>query len=389
MTGHADVLICGGAAVGSSVAWHLAVAQGFAGRIVVIERDPTYAKAATALSAAGIRQQFSDPVNIALSQYGLAMIRGFADRFGISLNLHENGYMYLAASDAGAEVLRHNFSVQAAAGVQAALLTPLALADRFPQMNVDGLVLASLGVSGEGWFDNMGLLRGLRDGAKAAGVSYVAGEVTALDVAGGRVTGARLSDGTFITCGTFVNAAGTRGAVVARMAGLDLPVEPRRRTVFSFVPARAIPGRLPLVIEPDGVWWRPEGRGYIAGCTPAHDPAVDPDDFAPDHALFEDVIWPTLAARMPAFDSLRQTGMWAGHYDYNVLDQNVIAGPHPDCPNLILANGFSGHGLQHAPGIGRALAEWIATGGWQSIDLTAYGYGRVTAGRPIREENVI
>ncbi len=389
MTAGGDVVICGGAAVGAATAWHLATAEDRPARIVVVERDPTYAAAATALSAAGIRQQFSDPLNVRMSQYGVAFIRDFGTRFGIHLDFRENGYLFLAAGEAQAEALRRRFEVQSAANAQVALLTPLALGERFRHMRTEDLTLASLGLAGEGWFDNMGLLRGLREGAKTAGVEFVKAEVTGLDLDGGRVAGVRLDSGDRIACDWFVNAAGTRATGIATMAGLFLPVEPRKRTVFAFTCARPPIGRLPLVIEPNGVWWRPEGRGYIAGCTPPDDPAVDLGDFDPDHALFEEVIWPTLANRVPVFEAIRQTAMWAGHYDFNILDRNAILGPHPDCPNFILANGFSGHGLQQAPAVGRGLAEWITTGGYRSLDLSPLGYARIVAASPAIEENVV
>jgi glycine/D-amino acid oxidase-like deaminating enzyme len=177
---------------------------------------------------------------------------------------------------------------------------------------------------------------------------------------------------------------------LAATAGRPLPVEPRKRTVFV-IDCPDAPRDLPLIVDPSGVWVRPEGSGFITGYSPpgADDSTADPADFGPDHALFESILWPALAARIPAFERLKVTGAWAGHYDFNTLDQNAIIGFDPVLPNLIYANGFSGHGLQHAPAVGRAVAELIAEGRYRSIDLSVFGYERVAACRPLFERNVI
>jgi glycine/D-amino acid oxidase-like deaminating enzyme len=384
----ADVVICGGAAVGASVAWHL-VQEGFHGRICVVERDPTLARAATALSASGIRQQFSSPVNVRLSAYGLAVIKAFPDRFGIDLGLHEHGYLTLAATEAQAAVLRERHAVQRAAGAAVVLLDPPALAARFPHLATDDLSLAAFGERGEGWFDGLGLAQGFRAAAKEAGVEFRRSAITGLAVEGGRVLAAHLAEGGAIACGVFVNAAGGEGGEVGAMAGLSLPVERRKRTVFAFDVAQPAVGRLPLTIDPSGVWCRPEGRQFIAGCPPPIDPPVGPDDFEPEHDLFETTIWPALAARAKVFEAVKVRRVWAGHYDMNTLDANAVIGPHPEIDNFLFANGFSGHGLQHAAGVGRGLAEWIVHGGYRTIDLAPLGYARIAAGAAHVERAVI
>jgi glycine/D-amino acid oxidase-like deaminating enzyme len=384
----ADVVICGGAAVGASVAWHL-VREGFDGRVVVVERDPGLADSATARSASGIRQQFSSAVNVRLSAYGLAVIREAGDLFGFDLGFHEQGYLYLAGDARAAEGLRQAHAVQVAEGASVALLEAGALAARFPHLRVGDIVLAAFGERGEGWFDGLGLAQGFREGAKAGGVVWRRGEVVGLDRTGGRVEAVRLADGGRIACGVFVNASGGRGAEVAAMAGLALPVERRKRTVFAFDVAEPPAGRLPLMIDPSGVWCRPEGAQFIAGCPADPDPAVAADDFEPDHHQFEDTIWPVLAERAACFEAAKVRRVWAGHYDTNTLDANAVVGPHPEVGNFLFANGFSGHGLQHAAGIGRGLAEWIVHGGWRGLDLSDLGYARVAAGVPYRERAVI
>lgn len=382
MGGSADILICGGAVVGSSVAAHL-VGLGFSGRVVVVEPDPTYARAATALSASGIRRQFSNALNVRISGYGLEVIRA------LGLTFHEQGYLYLAATEAQAAALRANHAVQLAEGAEVELLEPDALAARFPHLETGDLRLAAHGLRGEGWFDNMGLLAAFRAQARAGGVVYLRDRVTRVDAARGWVTAVGLEGGETMACGAFVDAAGGQGAEVAALAGLALPVERRKRTVFAFASATPPPGRLPLTIDPSGVWFRPEGDRFIAACAPSPDPAVAADDFEPRHEEWEDVVWPALAARSRAFEALKLTRFWAGHYDMNTLDHNVVVGPHPEVGNFHFANGFSGHGLQQAPAIGRGLAELLAFGAYRSLDLTPLGYARVLAGAPCPEAAVI
>ena len=399
MTATCDVLIVGGAAVGSSVAYHLTADPDFEGSVLVVERDPTYAGAATALSAASIRQQFSHPANVRMSRYGLEVIRNFPqlmavkDEPGPDLGFQPGGYLFLAATEAGAAVLRETHAVQRACGAETMLWSPDEAADAFPHLRTEDLTLASYGGAEEGWFDNMGLLQGFRRKAIAQGAEYLRGEVSAIDRNGPTVI---LADGTRIAAGTVVNAAGTRGARIARMAGLDIPVEPRKRTLFVFDcerspegTARVNGGCLPLMIDSSGVFVRPEGRHFLAGAPPADDPEVDPDDFEPRWQEFEETIWPALAARSPAFEAIREVRRWAGHYDFNTFDQNAILGRDAGLPWFVHASGFSGHGLQQSPAVGRGLAELIVHGGYRTLDLFDLGPERIRAGRPIIEKAVI
>jgi FAD-dependent oxidoreductase domain-containing protein 1 len=389
----ADVVIIGGAIVGSSVATFLAARPDFDGRIVVVERDPSFRTSSTTLSAASIRLQFSTPLNIEISRFGLDVVR-HPDRWlavdggAPDVGFVENGYLFLA-TEPGLATLRSNHAVQRGLDVPVVLLEPNELRARFPWIRTDDLAGASLGTAGEGWFDAHALLQGFRRRARAAGVEERVGEVAGLEVAGSRVEAVRLADGSRIRTGWVVNAAGPRAATVAAMAGVDLPVRPRKRNVYH-VAAPASLGAAPLTIDPSGVYFRPEGPNYIAGFSPRSEDA-DPDtmDLRVDHAAFESLVWPALAHRVPAFDQLRLLDAWAGHYEVNTLDHNAIVGPHPTIANLLFANGFSGHGLQQAPAVGRGLAEWIATGRYETLDLSPLGYGRIERHEPIRELNVV
>jgi glycine/D-amino acid oxidase-like deaminating enzyme len=394
-----DVVIVGGAVVGSAAAYFLATRLrpgGRGARIVLLERDPSYANCATARSVASIRHQFSTPENIRLSMFGTRFLREAAELLEVdgerpALGFVERGYLFLASA-AGRPVLEANHRVQRAEGAQVALLEPAPLQARFPWLRVDDLAAGSLGLEGEGWLDGHALMHALRRKAAALGVEVRRAEARALRVQGGRVAGVELADGTVLGCGHVINAAGTGATALARTAGIELPVRARKRCVYRFRSPEPAPG-CPLVIDPSGLYFRPEGDGFLCGIAPPEhdDPDQDPDahDFEVPLGFFEETLWPMLAARVPGFEAARLASAWAGHYDVNTLDHNVIVGPHPALPNLLFANGFSGHGLQQSPAIGRALAEWVADGRSHYIELGALGWQRVLEGRPLRELNVV
>ena len=391
----APIAIIGGGAIGSAIAYFL-TQMAPEQPVVVVERDPSYARASSALSASSIRQQFSSPINIAISQFGIEFLRDIGRLLQVEDNrpdigLVEAGYLYLA-SPAGEAVLRDNHAVQRGMGADVALLTPGQLRERFPWLSTDGVSLGSLGLSAEGWFDGYCLLQALRRKALSQGVRYVKAEAVGVDTqtSGGvqHIRALRLADGQRLECSAVVNAAGAWARPVAQWLGIDLPVFGKRRTVFHFTCPEALPG-CPLLIDPSGIWLRPEGTGFIAGYAPPED--ADPDDapLDPDHAAFEDHVWPTLAERIPAFEALRLHSTWAGYYEMNAFDHNAILGLHPACDNLYFANGFSGHGLQQCPAVGRGLAELILTGRWQTLDLEPLAFQRLLDNRPLLERNVI
>jgi glycine/D-amino acid oxidase-like deaminating enzyme len=391
----ADVVIVGGGVMGSAIATFLAGDPAFDGSVVVVERDPTYRRASSALSASSIRQQFSTPENIRMSRFGFEFLRDIGRRLAVDepgalppdAGLIRRGYLYLVPPGAEA-TLREVHAIQEAEGVHAAILTPDDLAGRYPWMSLDGVALASLGLEGEGWFDGYGLMRAFRRKALSLGVTYVATEVTGIRRSGARIAAAELDDGSTIACGALVDAAGPWAATVAAMAAVTLPVEARRRTVFTFEAADP-PVGVPLVIDTSGLWFRPEGEAFIGAMPPPEDD--DPPDLPleADQRQWDDAVWPALAARVPAFDAVRRTGAWAGYYEYNTWDHNAILGRHPEVTNLLFANGFSGHGIQQSPAVGRAIAELIVHGEYVSLDLSVFGYERFAAGRRVEERNVI
>jgi FAD-dependent oxidoreductase domain-containing protein 1 len=377
-----DVLVIGGGVMGSSVAYHLKSDPAFTGTVTVIERDPTYATASSALSASSIRQQFSTPLNIHLSRFGIGFLRRAHELLAVDLGLKEPCYLFLASS-AGEPVLRANHAIQKGEGCAVELLDPAALKARFPWISDEGVVLASHGTANEGWFDGPALMQAFRRKARELGATYVADEVVSFDAGG-----ATLKQGGRMEARTVVLAAGPWSGAVAARSGIAVPVEPRRRSVFVF-DVREAPGLTPLTIDPSGTWFRPEGRFYIGGTTPAdgNDPAAAPLEV--QHEEWDEMVWPAIAARVPAFEAAKVVNSWAGHYEYNTFDQNGIVGRHPERENLIFATGFSGHGIQQSPAVGRAVSELIVHGSYRTIDLSPFGYERISAGRPIRELNVV
>lgn len=386
------VVIVGGGVIGSSIAYFLRLSDPTVS-VTVIERDPSYARSSSALSAASIRQQFSTPLSIQMSLFGIEFLRAIGERLEIdgakpSIDLHEGGYLFLA-TPAGDTTLRENHALQKSLGADISLLDRIELQTRFPWLNTEDLAAGAYGESGEGWFDGYGLVQALRKKAQSLGARYVAADVTAIHRDGKRVTQVQTANGESYPCDVVVNAAGAWSRRVAEMVGIDIPVYARRRSIFNVTS----PGQLercPLLIDPSGVYFRPEGRSFICGTSPS--PENDPDDLPldeVDHALFDDVIWPTLAHRVPQFEALRVQNCWSGYYEYNVLDQNAIIGYHPDVDNCIFANGFSGHGLQQGPATGRGISELILQGRYTSLDLGSLSFTRVLENRPIVEKNVV
>jgi FAD-dependent oxidoreductase domain-containing protein 1 len=383
------VVVIGGGVMGAATAFFLARDQGL--RALVLERDPSYRRASSALSASSIRQQFSSAINIRLSQASVGFFRRIDSELRvdapIDIGLREPGYLYLASA-AGAPLLRDNQRVQNDCGANVMLLTPAELRARFSWLAVDDVVLGALGLEGEGWFDGYLVLQAFRRKAQALGARFAARDAQRIVVRAGRARCVTCGDGATLDCDDVVIAAGAWSAPLARELGFELPVAARKRDVFVFdTPARL--HACPLVIDPSGVWFRPEGRGFICGAPPR---GADSDD-APlediDHGLFDEVIWPQLARRVPAFERLRVVNAWAGYYEFNTFDQNGIVGQVPGCANAFVACGFSGHGMQQAPAVGHALAELIAAGAYQSLDLAPLSPQRIIERRPLLETNVI
>jgi len=388
-----DVVIVGGGVIGCAVAYFLLGPCAFDGTVAVIEPDPSYATGSTGRSAGGIRQQFSLPENIQLSLYGAEFVRAapalLAHEGDVpALGFKENGYLFLA-SEEGLSALHDNQAVQAAQGAAILALDREGLSHRFPWLSLHGLAGGCFGTAHEGWLDPHALLQAFRRKARGLGATVRQDRVVDMKRGrDGRIVSVGLEGGDSLPCGQVVNAAGAAAGRVAAMAGIDLPVVPKKRQIFSF-DCREAPDGVPLTVDSSGLYFRPEGGGFICGKSP--EPDADPEcwDFDVDYTLFEEVLWPLLAARVPAFEAIKMGAAWAGHYEVNLLDDNAVIGPHPEISNFHFANGFSGHGLQQAPGAGRAVAEMITRGAFQTLDLTRFGFERVLQKRPLFERGIV
>ncbi|MGB0799488.1 MAG: NAD(P)/FAD-dependent oxidoreductase [Planktomarina sp.] len=389
-----DVVIIGGAIMGSSTAWFLSANPDFNGSVLVVEKDPSYEFSSTAHTNSCMRQQFSAPLNVKISQFAADFVKNLRDYMDDDrvpeLSIQNYGYMYLAGDDGLAATLRENQQVQLAEGAETELLSPSEIKARYPFYNVDDLKLGSINLKDEGYWDGGTVFDWFRRSAQDRGVEYCTNEVTAIDVQSGRVNSVTLASGDVVNCGQLVNASGPRANATVQMAGLSIPVEPRKRFTWIFSAEQPLDVDLPLTIDPSGVHFRQDGpKTYLAGCPADPDPAVAFDDFTMDHNRWQDHVWPIIATRIPQFEAIKVVTEWAGHYAFNTFDQNAILGPHTEVSNFIFQNGFSGHGLQQCPAMGRGTAEWLTYGEYRSLDLQQFNYARIPNNTPIIEKAVI
>ncbi|XP_012149508.1 FAD-dependent oxidoreductase domain-containing protein 1 isoform X4 [Megachile rotundata] len=410
-----DVVIIGGGAMGSSIAYWLKKRVFKDLKVIVIERDPTYTKASTVLSCGGLRQQFSLTENIEMSLFGAEFIRNINDYLGVGENtlidpyFQPNGYLMLASKE-GAEVLSQNSKLQNFLGAKNILLTAQKLKDMFSWLNTEDIELGCLGLEKEGWFDPWAFLSAIKKKAMVLGAEYITAEAQGFayknnieqnfDLLDALIVKTPEGETHKIKFSSAVVAAGAFSGNVAKMAKLgaandirriSLPVEPRKRYVYCFHCLDGPSINTPITIDYTGTYFRREGLGgnYICGRSPCESDEPPVDDLSVDDNFFDEHVWPMLARRVTAFESLKLKSSWAGYYEYNTFDQNGIIGKHPYYSNLYFATGFSGHGIQQSPAVGRAISELILDGKYQTIDLTNLGFERLISGKLMSETNIV
>jgi glycine/D-amino acid oxidase-like deaminating enzyme len=385
----ADVLVIGGGAIGASVAYFVKRLDPGA-EVAVVERDPVYTLASTPRASGGVRRLFSLPENIELSAYSIGFFADFpatmaVDGVPADIGLCQNGYLFIV-SPADRDVLRRNFDLQRQLGCEVLWLEPDELKHRFPSMNVADLGAAVLSPD-DGWLDPHSVLMGFRNKARSMGARFLADEVVGLVRQGHRVTAARLASGLRVEASHVVNAAGAWAKEICAMIDVPVPIEPLRRYEHYFECQDPIEP-LPYLKDTRRLAFRPEGAGYSGGVPTLTEPRGYAFDV--DGSYFEDAVWPALAHRFPQFDRTRCVRTLPGLYDQNDFDGNVVIGPGAGgLGNFHMLAGFSGHGLMHAPGCGRAMAEFLVTGSYQTIDLTRFGWRRLLDGTPLREQGII
>lgn len=392
-----DIIIVGGAIMGSSTAWFLSSNNDFNGSVLVVERDLSYEYSSTMHTNSCMRQQFSTALNVRISQFAADFVKNIRDYMDgddlvPKLSIQNFGYMYFADNEGFAEVLRESQSVQLNAGAATQLMSPETIKENYPFYNVDDIVLGSINLIDEGYWDGTAVFDAWRRQSRKGGVEYIANEVVDMTKSadGTKVVSVTLKSGEVIACGKVLNASGPRASRTAQMAGINVPVEPRKRYSWIFAAEQPLDRDLPLTIDPSGIHVRENGGGtYQCGAHSEIDLAVDYDDFVMDFDIWENHVWPTLAARIPQFEAIKIQSEWAGHYAYNTFDHNAIIGPHDEVDNFYFLNGFSGHGLQQSPAMGRGTAEMLIYGEYKTLDLSPFNYSRITNNNPIIEKAVI
>lgn len=419
-----EVLIVGGGIIGSFTAyWVKKISPSF--NVTVVERDPDYSQSSTYWSVGGFRQQFSLPENIKMSLFGVDFLKRAheelkcEDDHEVDLPINHDGYLFLASKNS-ADKLYENHKIQLSNKAKVTLLNKKELESKFSWINTNGVEFGSFGYMNEGWVDARKYLLAVRRKAIFLGVDYVKGQVIDFE---------EQKDSSFITpikpintalvdtfdnklvpikYQTVVNAAGPWAGNVARLAkigsenfddlqkitalSVSLPVEPRKRYIYLFYCENGPILNVPLVIDHSGVFFKRHQLSNYYLCGLNQCPSDEPTDLDLkniDYKYFEQKIKPVLIDRVPAFKNLKLVNAWAGYYDYNTLDQNLIIGKHPVHSNFLFANGSSGHGLQHAAAIGHALTELICYGNYKTLDLKRFGFERVMRDQPLKEIDVV
>lgn len=384
-----DIVIIGGGIIGSSVAYHLA-RDGRAGTIAVIERDITYSEAATPRGSGGIRQLFSLPENIEMARYGLDFYKKFDQTMSskgdqISISFRRQGYLFV--SDAGNEkVMEQNFHNQQKMGVKAQLLDKTNLEQLFPSIYNNDLKLAVYSPD-DAWIDAYSALNGFKSKARELGVTYVSEEISSANIQNKKIKSLKCAEGPTVRGEVFILATGAWSGEIAKYFDVNIPVEPMSRESYFFRCDKEIEP-LPFIKTETDLAFRPEGNGFTGGMPDWSVKGGWNWELSPTR--FEDTVWPSLAHRIPAMKTIKLERSWRGHYARNNLDYNAIIGPWAANPhNLLIATGFSGHGIMHAPATGLAISELVLEGRYKTIDLTRFGTERVVAEKPYRESGIV
>jgi FAD-dependent oxidoreductase domain-containing protein 1 len=385
-----DVVVIGGGVMGSATAWHLLADEPDL-RVAVVEPDATYAGAASSTASGGVRQLFSRPENIQMSRYTHEVLDawhewsppvGTADPEEVpDIAWHPNGYLFITEPQLS-DQLHTDYEQQISLGVEAQWLEPHEVAQRYPLLATEDLGPAVLSPR-DGWLDPTTFLNGMARRSRRLGAVYVRDRAVDFETSGRRVMSVVLESGHAVRADHIVNVAGVWGPGLSAILKLNLPVEPMRR-FDHYVEIQQDLGSYPFVKDPKGLAIRPEGAGLTAALVDFSTPGGW--DLAIDTSWFETVVWPALVERIPAADRLRLVSTWSGHYDQNRLDGNMILDRwDAEFDNYYFATGFSGHGLMHAPAVGRALSELILHGSFQTLDLSRMGLRRVITGDAYRE----
>jgi len=382
----ARIVIIGGGIMGSSIAYNLARA-GAAADVTVVEPDPTYEWAATPRAVGGIRLQHAIRENVRMSLYGDEVYSHFdthvtGGAVSFDPQFRRYGYLFLVQGREAIAALEANARMQAECGVEVEVLGVEELRRRYPSFSFPKVEAGAL-TPADGQIDPNAALMGYRRAAEGLGITYLKDRVVGLDVSGGRVVAARLESGGTLPVEIAVNTANCWAADVCRMIGMRVPIEPMRRQQFHFVTQDEVEP-IPAMRHLEGLAVRRHSGVYLSGFTNFDE--AGGFNWELQHEAFETFIWPQLAEQCRAFETIKPRGGWVGHYDMNRLDGNPVVDWYNKVPNFLLCAGFSGHGLQHAPAVGRAVKELILDGGFRTLDLSLFSWKRIVEDRPIPDD---
>jgi sarcosine oxidase, subunit beta len=381
----ADVVLIGGGIAGSSIAYHL-VAEGCK-NVLVLERESAQGKGSTGKSMGGVRAQFSTSVNIQMSLYSIPFYSTFEDRLGYPCDYRAQGYLFCATNDKQIAYLSANFQKQVAMGLKnVRLISGDEIRGMFPQLRGDDILGGSF-CSTDGFVDPNSAMVGFMTWASEHGATLWKNAT---------VTGITRRNGTFeisttresVETRVVVNCGGAWAASIAKMLGIELPVEPLRRMLVPTEPFDQFPHTAPMIIDmSNGFHFRPESRGFLLAWNDPEETPGYKTDFEPG---FIEKILTRAADRVPVFENLavNPKRAWAGLYEMTP-DHHPILGPSPEVPGFFFANGFSGHGVMHAPATGKILSDLILTGKTDLIDATLLNFSRFAEGRTIHETAVL
>ncbi|WP_163970315.1 NAD(P)/FAD-dependent oxidoreductase [Oceanobacillus halotolerans] len=388
MPKQSDIIIVGGGVIGSSIAYHL-LHDGYEGEITIFEKDQVYEYASTPRSAGGIRQLFTTSINIQISRYGLKKYKAFPEEMAVGsekaiIDFKQHGYLFLA-KDENVEQLQKQLALQQENGVPSELLSKEELLSIIPELEINDLQ-GGLYCHEDGYLDPYSVMQGYVRKTKELGGTYIYEEVETILQEKGRVTGVKLKSGDVYHAPIVINCAGPWAAELSERLGLPIPVVPLKRQIIQFDVSEPLQRDLPLTVDPTGIYFRHEGKSIITGYSEKVKPGID---FKWKRSFFEEELWPVLAARIPNFERAKVKRGWAGIYSHNTKDQNAIIGEHPDLPGYYMACGFSGHGMQQAPAIGKGLSELIRTNSYETLDLRPLHFERFANNELVIEGAVV
>ena len=384
-----DIIIIGGGIMGSATAYYLISADPTL-TIAVVERDPTYAQASTTLSMANVRTQFSLKENVQISQYAIQMLQTFEEDMAVNgespkIYFRQEGNLFLVAAEAE-EAARRALHMQTQLGCRVEWWSNQHIKEHYPLYEPRPFVGGTFGPD-DGYFDAYAVLMAYRAKSRSSGVNFLKDEIVSINTTPKKVTGVQLAGHGSLAAALVINCAGAWATDVAKTAGIDLPVVPVKRQVFVLDTAFKYEKPLPLTILPSGLYFRSETGGLILlGKSMEDDPIGF--SFSWDEQRFINELWPELAEFVPKFDTLKVVRGWAGLYAVNTLDGNAILGQWPELNGYYMANGFSGHGLQQGPAVGRYLSELILEKP-VSLDLSIFTPQRIIDNRPLSESELV